>query len=113
MGTLTNILIGTLILQFIEFVFVLPLTKLAVKRKLGVGDLSDVEVPVSTRLDFESLFVRYYILFDVFILSVFGFFGGLFGFWFIGFSSKSRGWPGMVCFIIMSFLGFFMSPFRK
>ncbi len=48
----------------------------------------------------------YYILTDVTVLGIAGFLIGLLSGWFfIGISFKAKGWPGMIAFIIGSFLG--------
>lgn len=48
----------------------------------------------------------YYVLYDVGALSIGGLFAGLFiGPWF-GFSVGKLGWPGIISFIVFSFIGF-------
>ena len=48
----------------------------------------------------------YYILADVIVLGVAGLLlGGVTGSYFIGFSWRAKDWPGMIVFIIASFIG--------
>jgi len=51
-----------------------------------------------------------YILADVLVMSSAGFLIGLLsGYFFIGFALKSREWPGMIVFILSSFMGSMLS----
>jgi hypothetical protein len=54
---------------------------------------------------FESVALRNYILVDVAVLGLAGLIGGMVGYWFIGISTKVRGWPGVLAFALASFLG--------
>ena len=57
----------------------------------------------------NDIFIPYYILTDVLVLSIVGLLIGFFtGWFFIGVSKKLIGWPGMIMFILMSLVGSFL-----
>ena len=57
----------------------------------------------------QGVYNKIYILWDVIILGICGFlFGYIFGFGLIGISFSPMGWPGMIAFIGLSFLGAFL-----
>ena len=64
------------------------------------------QLPLDEKATVDKIFTRYYIVTDVIILGLAGFFAGLFfGIYFIGISTEKRGWPGMAAFIILSLVG--------
>jgi len=49
---------------------------------------------------------RIYILADVIVLGIGGLLISLFtGYYFLGFSLKAQGWPGLIVFMVASFIG--------
>jgi zinc transporter ZupT len=66
-------------------------------------------LPVESQRRWQRVATGYYILWDVLVLGVAGFVGGLLGFWFLGISLEAKGWPGMLAFVGASFLGLSLS----
>jgi len=62
--------------------------------------------PMKPKSAEDEIPTGYYILADVIVLGMAGLLlGGLTGYYFIGFSWRAKDWPGMIVFIIASFLG--------
>jgi hypothetical protein len=107
-----NILIGTLILWILTALFVVPLAEHWTKKKLEEPQYAHLRVADPEQLSEEqqaalrAIGVKNYIVADLLVLGIAGLIGGLVGFWFLGFSFKLEGWPGMIAFIGASFLGF-------
>lgn len=103
-----GILIGTAILLVLNVILVTPLTNFSVGRRLalaGVKVSSLDQLSPDQKAFWESVAVRHFIMWDVVVLGVAGMIGGLLGYWFIGFSTQAKGWPGILAFIGMSFAG--------
>lgn len=103
-----GIIVGTLILVILERVLVLPITNLVLSRRMVAEGLQPAgfgQMPVEVQEAWKGRATNYYILVDVIVLSIAGLIGGTLGFWFIGFSTQLKGWPGMIAFIACSFLG--------
>lgn len=103
-----GILIGTLVLWVLSAVLVVPLTQAGLARKMaaaGVADRPLEEFSEAEQAHWKSIATQQYILWDVVVLGTAGLIGGLLGFYFIGISMESKGWPGMIVFIAASFLG--------
>ncbi len=103
-----GILIGTLILWGLTAICVIPLTNYSVSRRMaaeGIAVASLAEMSPEAKLQWTKVATQYYILWDIVVLGVAGFVGGLLGFWFIGVAFETKGWPGMVAFIAASFMG--------
>ncbi len=103
-----GIMIGTLILWGLTAILVKPLASYCVSRRMaaeGVAATASEEQTIEVKQYWAKVATQYYILWDVVILGIAGFIGGLLGFWFIGVSLEAKGWPGMITFIAASFLG--------
>jgi ABC-type long-subunit fatty acid transport system fused permease/ATPase subunit len=103
-----GIFIGTLILWGLTAILVKPLTIYCVSRRMaaeGVTATAPEEQTVEVKQYWSRVATQYYILWDVVVLGIAGFIGGLLGFWFIGISLEAKGWPGMIAFIAASFMG--------
>ncbi|MEI8348868.1 MAG: hypothetical protein WCI77_01840 [Candidatus Omnitrophota bacterium] len=102
-----NFIIPTLILWVTNALLVIPLANKWTARQLNIAADTDVKtLPEEKRKEIERAFVKKYILTDIIVLGLVGLVGGLLGYFFIGFSFEKRGWPGMLAFILASFLGF-------
>ncbi len=107
-----GILIGTAILWLLTALFVVPLTNWSVARRMeaeGVSITAIEELPEDDKRRWEAIATGYYILWDVLVLGIAGFIGGLLGYFFIGISLEAKGWPGMLAFIGASLLGLTLS----
>lgn len=108
---LENILVATAILWGLTILFVRPLTFHLIRRKLQEPAYAHLRVGNPEELDeaqkaeLEKLVTQCYILADVTVLSIAGFIGGLLGYWFIGIAFDAKNWPGVLAFIVSSFLG--------
>ena len=111
-GCHMNIIIGTAILWGLSALLVVPLARFWLGRKLeepAYARLQGAELSESDQSTVNSLATRYYIMADVLVLGTAGLIGGLLGYWFIGLSFETKGWPGMIAFIGASFLGVSMA----
>ena len=109
MVTFEAILIGTAILWAIEAIIVLPLRDYIVKQKLleptYAHMTSDGEI-LANHPEYNSLATRWYMIVDTLVLGVVGFLlGVLLGWFFVGITTRARGWPGMIAFMVMSIMG--------
>jgi hypothetical protein len=103
-----GIMIGTLILWGLTAIFVLPLTKYCVSRRMAVEGVAETaldNLSPEEKQYWEKVTTRYYILWDVVVLGIAGLIGGLLGYWFFGLTFQAKGWPGMIAFITGSLLG--------
>lgn len=103
-----NIIIGTALLWFLSAVLVRPLANYWLKRKLqepAYLHLQAAELSGQGQAKLNGLATQYYILADVLVLGVAGFIGGLLGYWFLAFSFEAKVWPGIIAFILSSFIG--------
>ena len=109
MITFEGILIGTGILWAMNAILVVPVTNYLVKQRLGAPDYAHVSGNMEVAAehpDFNGLVSRCYILVDTLALGTAGFLmGAILGWFFVGISFEARGWPGMIAFIVMSFVG--------
>jgi len=106
-----NILIATAILWVLSAVVVMPLTNVCVARRLALEgvEVESIEgLPDERKQYWEKTATGYYVLCDVIVLGIAGLIGGLLGYYFIGISFEPKGWPGMIAFIGLSFLGLSM-----
>jgi hypothetical protein len=103
-----NILIGTAILWGLTSLIILPLTKMSFSRRIteeGLNETSISAMSEETKKQWQSIYNQYYMFWDVVVLGIVGLIGGILGYYFIGVSFEARGWPGMIAFIIASFVG--------
>lgn len=103
-----NILICTLILWALSALIVGPLTNASLSRAMaaeGIDPETADKLSPEAQKHWEGLALRHSILWDILVLGIAGFIGGLFGYYFIGISFQVRGWPGMIAFIGASVLG--------
>lgn len=109
MITFEGILIGTGILWGLSALVVVPITNYLISKKLAEPAYAYISQNIEIAEDmpaFKSLVTRSYIMVDVLVLGIAGFlFGAVLGWFFIGISFESRGWPGMIAFIVMSMIG--------
>jgi len=107
-----GIMIGTAILWVLNAVLVAPLTNWSLRRRMvaeGVDPSSIGDLSSGQGARWKGIATGYYILWDVIVLGIAGFIGGLLGFWFIGVSLDLKGWPGILAFIGASLFGFALS----
>ena len=105
---MSGLLVGTGILWFLNLAIVGPLATSGLKRKMvaaGLDPESDVELTEGQQTYWSGEATKQYILYDVIVLAAAGLIGGLLGYYFIGVTLESKGWPGMIAFILSSFLG--------
>ena len=103
-----NILIGTAIVWILSAIFVAPLTAWLTRRRLAAPEFAlvrEVELAPDAQARCDRVAKECYILADVAVLGVAGLIGGLMGYWFIGISTKAIGWPGVLTFMVASFVG--------
>jgi len=103
-----GILIGTAILWILTALIVNPLTNWSVARCMvaeGIEPGSLETFPPEKKIYWQKKATSYFILWDVVVLAIAGFIGGLLGFWFVGVSLNAKGWPGMLTFIAASLFG--------
>lgn len=109
---LTGLIIGTVIMFVLDIVAVRPLAGLLFKGKLSrpeYAHLLQEPLDESGKKELQSLATPYYIIADIAIMGIAGLLMGVFfGLFFVGFSTKLAGWPGMITFIGASLLGCFM-----
>lgn len=95
-------LIASLILSVLEMWVVAPLAVSRLRRRIAVQGMP--EDPAVTVKLARSVYIRT----DVLVLAVAGVVAGLFGHWFIGISLRWRGWPGVLTFMVSSFVTCFL-----
>jgi hypothetical protein len=98
-----NVLFASAALWVLELLFVNPLAAFFSRRKatqLARIDGAAIPVPGGAGTDTGN-----YILASVLVLGSAGLLLGLAGYWFIGFSTRAKAWPGMLAFIGLSLLG--------
>lgn len=103
-----NIIIGTAILWGLNALFVIPISNFFLRRKLeepSYARLQGTELTEHDQATLNGLATKYYILADLLVLGTAGFIGGLLGYYFIGISFETKGWPGMIAFVAASFIG--------
>jgi hypothetical protein len=103
-----GIIVGTALLWALNALLVVPLTRVSVARAIaaeGVVSGQREAVPPEVAATWQKVAVRHYIMWDVLVLGLAGFVGGLMGYYFIGVSLEAKGWPGMLAFIAASFAG--------
>jgi len=103
-----GILVGTLILWGLNSILVQPITQLLLARRMAAEGLQPAgfgSLPVADQEQWKGIATGYFIAVDVIVLAIAGLVGGLLGFWFIGFTTQLKGWPGMLAFIVCSFIG--------
>ena len=103
-----GILIGTGILWALTFLVVRPITNFLVSKKLTTPEYSYLlseELSEENQKKIKELVTHCFILTDIIVLGIAGLIGGLLGYWFIGIAFGGKHWPGMLTFIVMSFLG--------
>lgn len=96
-----NIFVATAGLWILELLFVTPLAAFLSRRSTArpaVAGTGSVVAPAP--IDTAS-----YVLASVLVLGSAGLLLGLAGYWFVGFSMKAKGWPGILAFIGLSLLG--------
>ncbi len=102
-------LIGMAILWGLTFLVINPIVNAQVRSKMeaeGVYAESLEHLSPGEKAHWDGVVSRTYILWDVIILGIAGFCGGyFFGMTLIGISLTANGWPGMLAFIGLSFLG--------
>lgn len=107
-----GIIVGTLILWVLQLVIVMPISSRLTMNKLktpGLSHLNGKDLDDVSKKKLKSIFTDCYIITDVIVLSLAGLLLGMFtGWFFIGFSRKSAGWPGMIMFIVASLIGSFL-----
>jgi len=104
---MTTFLIASVILTALEMLVVSPLAVARLRRRIAMeGTPADSSAGL-------KLANRVYIQTDVAVLAIAGLVAGLFGHWFIGITLRKRGWPGMLCFMISSFVTCFLVLFAK
>jgi hypothetical protein len=102
-----DIIIPTLIIWLISGLLVNPLAQKLTARQLNLTPGLDLKaLPEEERKKVEKVFVQRYILTGIVILGIAGIVGGLLGYFFVGISWEKKSWPGMIAFILGSFLGF-------
>jgi len=103
------IIIGFAILYAVNAFVINPIVNGQFKQKLWqegidpelMGSMSEEDAK-----KWDGVYTRLYIMWDVIILGACGFLFGFFaGFGLIGISFSPMGWPGMIAFIGLSFLG--------
>ncbi len=105
--------IGTGTLWVLNAILVAPLASAIARKSLlkqglpfSFNEETMKELDEETKSRVHRIVTRSYILVDILILGGVGFLAGvLFGVYFIGFSLKREGWPGMMMFILSSLLG--------
>ena len=101
-----GIIIGTLTLWGVTALLVVPLTNLSLARSMAsAGVDASAELPEEQKTYWEQVAGRHFVLWHIVVLAMAGLVGGLLGYFFIGFATSTKGWPGMIAFIAMSFLG--------
>ena len=108
-----NILITTGLVWLLSALVVKPLAGHLLQRQLAQPEhapLSGAELSEEQTKALQSVATRCYILADVLVLGMVGLIGGLLGYTFIGIAWKAREWPGMIAFVIGSFVGFAVGP---
>lgn len=102
-----NFLIPTLMLWVTNALLVVPLAQKLTLKAANIPQGTDIKsVSEETQKEIARAFVKKYIILDIAILGIVGFIGGLLGYFFIGVSFEAKGWPGMIAFILASFVGF-------
>lgn len=102
-----NFLIPTLMLWIINALLVMPLAQKWTLKAANIPQGADIKnLGEETQRKIKRILVRKYIIMDIIILGIAGFIGGLLGYFFVGVSFEAKGWPGMVAFILASFIGF-------
>jgi hypothetical protein len=104
-----NILIATAVLWFLELLFVTPLAAFFSRRSASLPVVIDGAAGVEAPAPKAGVDTASYILASALVLGTVGLILGLAGYWFVGFSTKAKGWPGMIAFILLSLIGYQMS----
>ena len=98
--------IGTGILWILDAMLVNPLSHLISNLGHRELQLSPVSVENEEAQPNPGVAPWLYIVVDVLVLGIAGFILGLtMGWFFIGISTKAKGWPGMIAFIVLSIAG--------
>jgi hypothetical protein len=107
MFTLEGLLIGTGILWVLNAVAVVPITGHLVRQKLLQPAYSGIDgETAANQPELASLAGRTYMMVDTIVLGTAGLLMGLFlGWFFLGFCGNLKGWPGLLAFMAMSFIG--------
>lgn len=101
-----DILIPTLMLWVVTSLVVEPLARNWTVKQLKLVPNTDMkDFSGEDKMRFEKVLTKKFILVDIAILGALGFVAGLLGYWFIGISLNKKGWPGMIAFILASFIG--------
>jgi hypothetical protein len=103
-----NILITTALLWVVSAVGVAPLANFWLRRRLLQPAYAHLQGAEGAELDqaaIGTLATQCYILADVLVLGVLGFVGGLLGYQFFGLSLEAKGWPGIITFMLSSYIG--------
>jgi hypothetical protein len=102
-------IIGMAILWGLTLIVINPLVNYIVDNKMreeGVFVDEFGALPPDEQKYWEKYAGRTYIMVDMLVLGVAGFLMGyILGLWLIGISFSAKGWPGMLAFIALSFLG--------
>jgi len=102
-------IIGMAILWGLTALVINPIVNAALKSRMeseGVYAEDLRMLPPDQIQYWQGVYTRIYILWDVIILGLAGFLAGyIFGIVLIGISFSAKGWPGMLAFIGLSFLG--------
>jgi len=104
-----SVLIGLAILWGVTALVVNPIVNAQFKQRMwqeGIDPESQATMSEEDHRYWRGVYTKIYILWDVIILGACGFLFGFFtGMWLIGLSFSPMGWPGMIAFIGLSFLG--------
>jgi hypothetical protein len=101
-----NILFATAALWLLEALCVAPLAvylsrRSRVRATVAAGQgVAALDAGAPATIDTGS-----YITASVLVLGTAGLLLGLAGFWFVGFSTRAKSWPGILAFIALSLLG--------
>ncbi len=102
-----NFLIPTLVLWITNAFLVTPLAQKLSLQTVKIPSGTDTKsLGAETKKEIARVFTKKYVMLDICILGIMGFIGGLLGYFFIGVSFEAKGWPGMIAFILASFMGF-------
>ena len=98
---MSGILVGTAILWILNAALVAPLAARSLTRRLASEGLSVEsldDLPEEEKNRWKRVATNCFIQWDLLVLGVAGLIGGLLGYYFIGISFESKGWPGMLAF---------------
>jgi hypothetical protein len=102
-----NFVVASLILWVLEAFAVSPLANHFARRRFQTRQCLVDSTAAGTPVG-----VGAYILADVLVLGIAGLISGLMGLRFVGISLRAKGWPGMITFIVCSFLGYACAHFN-